>query len=147
MCVQCVGMCSYCDCRSLPVISRLSLEHAAILKLAAEVRDAVGAGEDGGQLLDRLLGMLVEHGSYEERSLYHELRCDTAFADAVGDLCSEHGAIYGALRRARRGMRREVLLPALERLRQHIMKEEQGLFPPAVILLSASAWERAAARA
>lgn len=150
MYVQCVGICSYCDCWKLPVISRLSREHAAILKTANEVRGALDPdspviSDAAGELLDQLLELLVAHGSYEERSLYRELRGDEAFAETAVDLCAEHSMIYGALRRVRRrGTPGKALMPALDQLCNHIMKEEEGLFPPAVMLLSTSAWERAA---
>lgn len=150
MYVQCVGICSYCDCWKLPVISRLSREHAAILKAATAVRAALdpnvqAISPQAGELLDELLDLLVAHGSYEERSLYRELRGDDTFAETAFELCAEHSTIYGALRRVRRrGTQGKALLPALDQLCDHIMKEEEGLFPPAVMLLSASAWERAA---
>lgn len=152
MCIQCIGMCGYCDCRNLPVISRLSKEHAFILRTADELRQALERDDEdrrpAEELLDQLLAMLLAHGSYEERSLYREMRADSAFEETVDDLCAEHGEIYGALRHARRvGPDRESVLPQLDRLHRHILKEEQGLFPPAVILLSTSAWERVAASA
>jgi hypothetical protein len=147
MCIQCIGMCSYCDCRNLPVISLLSRQHVAIMKAADELCRAVGAGRPSDAMFDDLLTMLREHGSYEERSLFEELRCDETFVSTVNDLCAEHGSIYGALRRLRRtGATPQTLAPALERLCKHIVKEEQGLFPPAVIHLSPGALERAALR-
>lgn len=155
MCVQCVGMCSYCDCRSLPVVSRLSREHGEILELAGRLGRAVapigdgparGASPEAFALADELLTRVAEHGAYEERSLYHELREECFFERVSLEMCGEHRSIYARLQRAiRLGLVAETLLPALDRLRGHVMKEERGLFPPAVILLSASAWERAAA--
>jgi hemerythrin-like domain-containing protein len=158
MCVQCVGLCSYCDCRTLPVISRLSCEHASILEVADTLRALLSTpapdngeaseGHDAHTLLSRLSTMLMEHGSYEERSLYHELRDDSTFASAARSLCGEHLSIQRSLQRAVDSARptAELVLPMLNQLGRHIMKEERGLFPPAVILLGTAAWERAAAQ-
>ena len=148
MCVQCIGMCSYVDCRNLPVISRLSREHSAILTASGDLCRAVKAGEPSTALFDDLLAMLRSHGSYEERCLFEELRGDDTFVGTVEDLCSEHSEIYGTLRGLRRaGATPQTLTPALDRLGKHILKEEQGLFPPVVILLSSGGLERAAERA
>lgn len=147
MCIQCIGMCSYCDCRNLPVISQLSRQHAAILQAADELCRAVRDGGPSNALFDTLLAMLREHGSYEERCLFEELRGDETFVPTVDELCSEHEVIYGSLRQLRRtGATPQTLGPALDRLSRHIVKEEQGLFPPVVILLSPAALDRAAAR-
>jgi iron-sulfur cluster repair protein YtfE (RIC family) len=147
MCIQCIGMCSYCDCKNLPVISQLSREHTAIMSIAGELCRVVTAGEPSDALFDDLLAQLLAHGSYEERCLFAELRDEDDFVGTVDALCSEHSEIYGALRRVRRrGATPETLVPALDRLCKHILKEEQGLFPPVVILLSTGALERAAAR-
>lgn len=160
MCVQCVGLCGYCDCRTLPVISRLSCEHASILGIADTLRAGLSSQArlsepeaardlDVPGLLGRLFTLLVEHGAYEERSLYHELRNDPTFVDTARSLCGEHLSIRQSLQRALDSTQptAELVLPALTRLRRHIMKEERGLFPPAVILLGTEAWERAAAQA
>lgn len=162
MCVQCVGLCSYCDCRTLPVVSRLSREHTTILEISGQLRDQVTScrtptaaaapvlAVTTEDLFDCLLTLLAEHGSYEERSLYHELREDPTFAATAKRFCGEHLSIRQALIRASRSGTRsqpepESVVPVLDRLQGHIMREERGLFPPAVILLSTAAWERAEA--
>jgi hemerythrin-like domain-containing protein len=109
---------------------------------------AAGGAFDVHELLGRLVVLLLEHGSYEERSLYHELRNDPTFVDTARSLCGEHLSIHRSLQRALDSAHptADLVIPALTRLRRHIMKEERGLFPPAVILLSTEAWERAAAQ-
>jgi hypothetical protein len=149
MCIQCIGMCGYCDCRNLPVISSLSCEHAEILKCSGAILGLAEAGGACGPLFDELLAMLAEHGAHEERTLFAELRCqDDTFVETLDRLCDEHRQMHRELRRLRREEARpEALRAAFESLRRHILSEEHGLFPPAAILLSPEALRHAETRA
>ncbi|MBT8225357.1 MAG: hemerythrin domain-containing protein [Dactylosporangium sp.] len=137
-------MCAYCDCRSLPAISRLSRDHADILELADELTLLVNVGGPSDATFDRFLAMLREHGRREEAGLFAELSLDEAFADAMRALRVEHRTIYRVLRLLRRnGTDAHTLRSALGSLFRHILREERGLFPPAAIMLSTEALERA----
>jgi hypothetical protein len=136
-------MCSYCGCQSLTVIGRLTDEHVAIIEAAGVFRrTAIAAGLDAargaGSELARLLG---PHTRGEERGLFAELARVDGFGDHVASLCAEHvdldddlGAILaGDLDR---------LEPFISRLRRHIDREENGLFPAAAIALDADVLQR-----
>ena len=136
-------MCSYCGCRANTVIARYSAEHDEIVNAMGVLRRAASAGDrDGARVAAGDLAVLLDpHTSSEERSLFAELRRDAEFTAHVDGLCAEHREIDAALARvvegdlAAAGMLEDIL-------RRHIDKEENGLFPAAVIALDGPAWER-----
>ena len=136
-------MCSYCGCRANTVIARYSAEHDEIVNAMGILRRTASAGDrDGARVaVGDLAGLLEPHTSSEERSLFAELRRDAEFTSHVDGLCAEHRGIDAALARvvegdlAAAGMLEDIL-------RRHIDKEENGLFPAAVIALDGPAWER-----
>ncbi|MBP6997934.1 MAG: hemerythrin domain-containing protein [Phycicoccus sp.] len=136
-------MCSYCGCRANTVIARYSAEHDEIINAMGVLRRAASAGDrDGaGAAASHLAGLLDPHTASEERYLFAELRQDAEFTEHVAGLCAEHREIDAALARviegdlAAAGMLEDIL-------RRHIDKEENGLFPAAVIALDGPAWER-----
>ena len=136
-------MCSYCGCRANTVIARYSAEHDEIVNAMGILRRTASAGDrDGARVaVGDLAGLLEPHTSSEERSLFAELRRDPEFTAHVDGLCAEHREIDSALARvvegdlAAAGMLEDIL-------RRHIDKEENGLFPAAVIALDGPAWER-----
>lgn len=136
-------MCSYCGCRANTVIARYSAEHDEIVNAMGVLRRAASAGDrDGAGVAARDLAVLLDpHTASEERSLFAELRRDAEFTSHVDGLCAEHRGIDAALARvvegdlAAAGMLEDIL-------RRHIDKEENGLFPAAVIALDGPAWER-----
>ena len=107
------------------------------------LRRAASAGDrDGAGVAARDLAVLLDpHTASEERSLFAELRRDAEFTAHVDGLCAEHREIDSTLARvvegdlAAAGMLEDIL-------RRHIDKEENGLFPAAVIALDGPAWER-----
>lgn len=136
-------MCSYCGCRANTVIARYSAEHDEIVNAMGILRRTASAGDrDGARVaVGDLAGLLEPHTSSEERSLFAELRRDAEFTAHVDGLCAEHREIDSTLARvvegdlAAAGMLEDIL-------RRHIDKEENGLFPAAVIALDGPAWER-----
>ncbi|MHB1066001.1 MAG: hemerythrin domain-containing protein [Candidatus Nanopelagicales bacterium] len=136
-------MCSYCGCRANPVIARYSAEHDEIVNAMGVLRRAASAGDrDGaGDAARDLAGLLDPHAASEERSLFAQLRLDAEFTEHVDGLCAEHREIDAALARVAEGSLAAV--GTLEHiLRRHIDKEENGLFPAALIALDGPAWEQ-----
>ncbi|MCF8525961.1 MAG: hemerythrin domain-containing protein [Candidatus Nanopelagicales bacterium] len=136
-------MCSYCGCRANTVIARYSAEHDEIINAMGLLRRAASAGDrDGARVAGGdLAGLLEPHTASEERSLFAELRLDAEFTEHVDGLCAEHREIDGAFARVAEGDLSAVgMLEGI--LRRHIDKEENGLFPAAVIALDGPAWQR-----
>ena len=130
------------------MISRYSAEHDEIINAMGVLRrTASAAHHDGIGIAARDLAALLDpHTTSEERSLFAELRLDAEFTEHVDGLCAEHRDIDATLARVTDGDL--VAVAHLEDiLRRHIDKEENGLFPAAVIALDGPAWERVVSRA
>lgn len=141
-------MCSYCGCRANTLIARYSAEHVDIVNALGNLRRAVTGGSPASvpDAAERMAALLDPHTASEERSLFAELRVDPEFTDHVDGLCAEHLALDHLLSRIAAGHLSD--FTAFEsQLRLHIDKEENGLFPAAIIALDGAAWERAVAAA
>lgn len=141
-------MCSYCGCRSISVIGRFSAEHDDIVNAAGLLQRAAARGDvDAVRGLARDLGRLLHpHTEGEERGLFSELRADPDFAEHVEALCAEHTDLDARLDAVAAGDLAGVD-ELVHRLRRHIDREENGLFPAAAVALDGDAWERVVARA
>lgn len=141
-------MCSYCGCRAITMIGRLSTEHVAIINATGALRRVAldGDGAGAATAVEVLAALLDPHTRGEEQGLFAELRLDEDFADHVDALCAEHREIDARLARVADGDHAEV--QELENLlRRHIDKEENGIFPAAAVALDGAAWDRIGQRA
>ncbi len=142
-------MCSYCGCReSVSIIGRFSEEHDIIVNAMGEVRRALAAatGDVIAARCAELRTLLDPHTASEERSLFAELRAEPEFTDVVDGLCAEHATLDAMLTRIAEG--EHALFDTFERmLHAHIDKEENGLFPAAIMALDGERWNRAIANA
>ena len=135
-------MCSYCGCRANTVIARLSKEHEDITNAMGDLRRAAVAGSDEvvGNLAHVLAALLDPHTVIEEQCLFAELRKEEEFVAPVDGHCGEHRSIDELIAAVAAGDRTAV--PVLdEALWRHIDKEENGLFPAAIIAMDGYAWE------
>lgn len=139
-------MCSYCGCRSISVIGRLSEEHEHIINHAGELRAACAAGDpdEVGRALETLVAHLDPHTGSEERGLFHVLRRNPDFTDHVDLLHSEHVGIDALVAEIRAGDV-DAVDELVDALYEHIDKEENGLFPAAAIELDGPDWEEVVA--
>jgi hemerythrin-like domain-containing protein len=124
------------------MIAKLTKEHediaACAYKLTAAYREGdVAAGRVAAQ---ELAGKLNPHARREENGIFAELKKDDLFTDHVEELCAEHDdldryidAIIAGDLSYTPGL---VLL-----LKNHIDREENGLFPSALTYLSDDQWE------
>lgn len=136
-------MCSYCGCRSITIIGRFSAEHEEIVNATGRMRRAAERGDlDATRAaVADLTRLLRPHVASEERSLFAELRDDPEFTEQIERLCAEHQEIGAGLTQVTAGDLDGV--PAVEKLlRDHIDKEENGVFPAAAITLDGPAWDR-----
>ena len=134
-------MCGYCGCDSIEVIGRFMNEHVEIINATGELRRAVQAGTAGavGAARQVVAGLLWPHTQAEETGLFTVLGRDEVYADHIATLCGEHAALDTLLAALTPG---DVAAMAQfeDALRDHIDKEDNGLFPAAAIALDGPQW-------
>ena len=138
-------MCEYCGCQDIAAIAELTREHDAVVAEIARVRVCVRDGDvDGAAAMARRIARILRpHTEVEEHGLFPHLAPE--FPDHVAGLEREHREIEAVLVRAAHGTPPDPrwpaeLLVAMERLRDHILKEQDGLFPASLSILDADAW-------
>lgn len=138
-------MCEYCGCRDITIIGRLSEEHyGAVNALGALGRAIESVDRDEvGRAIRALSSHLFPHNMSEEASLFRGL-CKPEY-------CDYYGATVDGLKEEHCLMREQVgkiaaghwdVYPEFEiTLRQHIDKEENGLFPATAVTLDGETWD------
>lgn len=139
-------MCEYCGCRSVAVIDELTREHDAVVNLIGEVRRAHDGGDTAGMaaVARRIAAVLGPHTEVEEHGLFPALAGE--FPEQVAALEAEHRRIEAVLGAAATDTPDDPgwpdrLLADLDLLRDHILKEQDGVFPAALIDLSGADWD------
>ncbi len=143
-------MCEYCGCQALATIDELTREHDLVVDLMGEAR-AAHAGADFvrmAELARQIAVMLGPHTEVEEHGLFPALKAD--FPDHVADLTADHRRVEEVLGEASAGTPADPAWPArlvevLALLREHIFKEQDGVFPAALASLGTADWEAAEA--
>jgi len=143
-------MCDYCGCQALGTIEELTQEHDLVINLMGEVR-AAHARADTAQMAElarQIAAMLGPHTQVEEQGLFPALTPE--FPDHIAGLRAEHRRVEAALSEAAAGTPADPAWPArlaktLALLRDHIFKEQDGVFPAALATLGAADWEAAEA--
>ena len=146
-------MCEYCGCQALATIDELTREHDLVVGL---LRDARAASADAdiprmAELARQIATVLGPHTEVEEHGLFPALAAD--FPDHIAALKAEHRRVEEVLGEALSGTPADPQWPAqlaetLQMLREHILKEQDGVFPAALAGLGIADWEAAeAARA
>ena len=140
-------MCEYCGCQALSVIAELTSEHDTVVAMIAEARTAVTRGESrlAAAAARRIAVALGPHTHVEEYGLFPALSAE--YPDHIDTLVGEHRRIEDVLAEAADGPPADPAWPArlteaLHLLREHILKEQDGVFPAALISLGADDWER-----
>lgn len=136
-------MCDSCGCRDQPIIAELGVEHEHVLALADRAVRALHAGrpEDARADAMAIVALLGDHVRKEEAGLFTELAAAGCAPD-VEVLLGDHHLI-DSLGSVAASPALEGLEVALERLEHHIFREEQDVFPAALIILDGRAWARA----
>ncbi len=140
-------MCNYCGCENLQVIGRYMAEHVAIINAAGDLERAVAAG-DLALIAHRctdLADLLHPHTQSEEVGLFAVMRRDDDFRPTVESLRREHLTLDEQLDAIAAG-RTDFLPGFIGDLRDHIDREENGLFPAAAVSLTADEWDELIAR-
>jgi hemerythrin-like domain-containing protein len=139
-------MCEYCGCQALDAIAELTREHDAVVALISHVRDAHAARDVARmtELAVRITEVLGPHTVVEEQGLFPALADE--FPDHVGTLTDEHRRIEKVLTEASGGVPTDPtwpdrLIETLRLLREHILVEQDGVFPAALASLTPADWE------
>jgi hemerythrin-like domain-containing protein len=140
-------MCEYCGCQQIAVIGELTREHDAVVALISQIKSYIAGQhlEDVAASCRQISSLLAPHTLVEEQGLFPEMTED--FPDHIEVLRSEHREIEKTLGEAVGGVPDDPtwpdrLLGVLHMLREHILKEQDGVFPAALAALDADQWER-----
>jgi hemerythrin-like domain-containing protein len=140
-------MCEYCGCQEIAVIGELTREHDAVVALISQVQSALASQrlQDVVEICRQISSILAPHTVVEEQGLFPEMADE--FPDHIEALRSEHRDIERVLDEATRGGPDDPTWPdrlrgALFLLREHILKEQDGVFPAALVALDSDQWER-----
>lgn len=138
-------MCEYCGCQEVEVIAELTAEHDRLRELGRELYAAARADElvRARELATAMRAVLRPHTAVEEAGLFRAMAGD--FGDHVATLAVEHRVIDHVLAELADGLPVAPGWPgrvaaALRQLLEHILKEQDGLFPAALATLSADEW-------
>ena len=138
-------MCEYCGCQDIPAIAELTAEHDRLRELSRELVDACQACDlDAARgLAAQMLSVLWQHTAVEEDGLFPALASE--FGDYLTTLETEHQRVHAALENlffvAPPAYWPEDTIAALDLLFEHILKEQDGLFPAALATLDAHGWD------
>lgn len=135
-------MCNYCGCENLAVIGRYMAEHVEIINRAGDLRRAVESGDRAviDQQCRHLAEALHPHTKSEEVGLFAVMKRDDDFRPTVESLCREHLTLDEQLDAIAAG-RLDFMEGFMDQLREHIDREENGLFPAAAVSLSGDDWD------
>lgn len=140
-------MCEYCGCQQIPVIGELTAEHDAVVALIALVRrDLARDDRDAAARATRdITAVLAPHTVVEEDGLF-PLMVDE-FPGHIEALRGEHAHIHSVLAESTVAVPDDPtwparLLAALDLLREHILKEQDGVFPATLSVLDSDGWEQ-----
>lgn len=140
-------MCEYCGCQQIATIAELYREHDDVVAIIAQIRNALAGQrlDDVAESCRQILAVLAPHTVVEEEGLFPELSQE--FPDHIEALRSEHREIEKVLGEATDGVPEDPTWPdrlvgVLFLLREHILKEQDGVFPAAMVALDAEQWER-----
>lgn len=140
-------MCEYCGCQALETIDELTREHDEVVRLISHLRTAHrgGAVPRMAEVAREIARVLGPHTRVEEHGLFPALAAD--FPEQIAALEDEHRRVEAVLAEADGGVVPtdpgwpDRLLDAMALLRDHILKEQDGVFPAALATLGTEDWE------
>ncbi len=144
-------MCEYCGCQALESISRLTAEHDDVVDLIGRAGAAVSSGDlvAAAAHARRIAAVLGPHTVVEEQGLFPALADE--FPDHVRRLLWQHREIEAVLLEPERAALGDPdgpppndwgprLVVTLRSLREHILAEQDGVFPAALAVLGPTQW-------
>ena len=139
------AVCEYCGCQQIDVVAELTAEHDRLRELGHDLAAAARAADPvaARPLAEAMRTVLGPHTHVEERGLFPALGTD--FAAPLEVLVQEHRRIDAVLEEvagpAPAAGWPERTQVALTDLFEHILKEQDGVFPAALATLGTADWE------
>jgi hypothetical protein len=141
-----MGMCEFCGCQEVPAIAALTAEHDELRAVAraaansARLEDRTAAAAAARQLLT----LLHPHTRIEEQALFPAMAGE--FPEHVASLLDDHHRIEHTLAVIAdpandRASWATDLNSALAVLFNHILREQDGLFPATLSVLTPADWD------
>jgi hemerythrin-like domain-containing protein len=140
-------VCEYCGCQNIAAIATLTEEHDELRALG---RDAAHAARDGDWpraviVCRQLRATLAPHTEIEEIGLFPPMAAE--FDTHVASLRDDHRRIDSAVGDLAGAPEpppgwRQTLESSVTELFEHILREQDGLFPASVSVLTADEWDR-----
>ncbi len=139
-------MCEYCGCQAVAAIDVLTREHDRAKEHAYAVRSAAGRRDlsAAGYACAALAAVLSPHSAVEEQALFPVMARE--FGPQMAGLVDDHRLISAVLTEIVEAD--DVpedwpsrLIEALNVRREHILKEQDGVFPSALATLTPSEWD------
>ena len=132
-------MCEYCGCQQIEALGELTREHEEIRELAREAVDA-GTADAAVAAVQQLLAALAPHNRVEEDGLFAAMAAQ--FPEHTDSLRAEHQEIGDLITAFLTDPAdRTPLYRALDMLFEHILREQDGLFPAALAYLGPAEWD------
>jgi hemerythrin-like domain-containing protein len=138
-------VCQYCGCRAVPLIRDYIAEHDDVLDLLDAALRAIAVDD-----LDRAVAgvheareALARHWAGEENGIFTVMAArDDEYARYVAPLIEEHRELEHFLAHVDLSVKQGQadLRTAFEELKEHISKEEDGLFPASLTALDGDDW-------
>jgi len=140
-------MCEYCGCQQIATITELYREHDDVAAYVGRLRSSLADGrlDEVASSCQQIMAVLGPHTVVEEDGLFPEMTDE--FPDHIKALRADHRQIEKVLGEAADGPPDDPawpdrLLQALVLLSDHILKEQDGVFPASLIALDPDRWER-----
>jgi hemerythrin-like domain-containing protein len=139
-------VCEYCGCQALETIDELTQENNEVVRLISRLRDAhrQGAVTRMAELAREIARVLGPHTQVEEYGLFPALAGEVS--DQIAALEAEHRRIEAVLAEAGGAFLTDPtwpgrLMETMAVLGEHIVKEQDGVFPAALATLGIEQWE------
>jgi hemerythrin-like domain-containing protein len=140
-------VCEYCGCQALESVRILTEEHDQVVNLIGAARSARRRGDLTEHLkrCQEILAVLGPHTRVEEGGLFPAMAVD--FPDQIAALVDDHKHIHAVLEHACDTTAAldpdwpDQVEAVFVLLREHILREQDGVFPAALFTLTTDQWD------
>jgi iron-sulfur cluster repair protein YtfE (RIC family) len=142
-------VCHYCGCRHVSLIRDYIAEHERVTDLGEDAVRAIDEGDlaKARRCVEEMAGLLTSHWQGEENGIFRVMQREEEYAAYIAPLVAEHRELATLLAAVDvdTPMDQQQFRVAVGELREHISREEDGLFPASLTALSGRDWDEAMA--